>query len=414
MKKAVVFNLGCKVNQYECDVLAAELLEKGFEVSDSLIPADVYIINTCAVTAEAERKSRQILSRIRKLNSNAYIMVCGCASEKNAAFYKENGVQFVTGVAKKGGLTARIGEHYAEVEKLPQKYEDTTTLPAANRTRAYVKIQDGCDNFCSYCLIPYLRGRSRSRDIQAAAEEIRALSNKTEEIVITGINLSQYGKENNENLAMLINDLKDVPARIRLGSFYVEGVNNELLDALFRLEHFCPHFHLSLQNGDDTVLKAMNRRYTAEEYLKKIDLIKTYDKNAAITTDIITGFPAENDAAFQNNLTFIRRAAFSDIHIFPFSQRAGTAAARMKPIPTETVKERKHILEAEREILRASYLNKMLHVNQSVLFESGEGEIKDGYSEYYIRFYVKGGCGVKTVKPMEIYKDGLKGEMING
>ena len=412
MKKAVVFNLGCKVNQYECDALSAGLKAMGYYTTESLEPADLYVINTCAVTAEAERKSRQILARIKKLNENAEIVVTGCASQKNADYYIEKGVKYVSGVMNKNNILRALGFNNSETLIDIVKYEEPSFLPSADRTRSYVKIQDGCDNFCSYCIIPYLRGRSRSRTIENAVREIENLALNTEEIVITGVNLSQYGKDTGESLVGLIDALKDLNVRIRLGSFYVEGINRELLQSLKALKRFCPHFHLSLQNGDNDVLRAMNRRYTTKDYLEKIALIREYFEYASITTDIIVGYPTETEENFINTMNFAKEVGFSDIHIFPFSAREGTVAYKLDPIPPQIIKDRKHRLEEVRKELHHNYLDLMKNVSQEVVFETKVDDCYNtGYSEYYVRFYVKTDEKVAIVKPIEIYKDGLKGEI---
>ena len=304
----------------------------GYYTTESLEPADLYVVNTCAVTSEAERKSRQILARIKKLNETAEIIVTGCASEKNQKYYQDKGIKYVSGVMNKNNILKVLGFCGSNIDFDVKKYEEPTFLPTADRTRSYVKIQDGCDNFCSYCIIPYLRGRSRSRIIENSVREIENLALNTEEIVITGVNLSQYGKDTGESLIGLINALKNVNVRIRLGSFYVEGINSELLQALKSLKRFCPHFHLSLQNGDDNVLRAMNRRYSTKDYLEKIALIREYFPYASITTDIIVGYPTETEENFINTINFAKEVGFSDIHIFPFSAREGTVAYKLAPI----------------------------------------------------------------------------------
>ena len=412
MKKAVVFNLGCKVNQYECDALSAGLKAMGYYTTESLEPADLYVVNTCAVTSEAERKSRQILARIKKLNQTAEIIVTGCASEKNQKYYQDKGIKYVSGVMNKNNILKVLGFCGSNIDFDVKKYEEPTFLPTADRTRSYVKIQDGCDNFCSYCIIPYLRGRSRSRTIENSVREIENLALNTEEIVITGVNLSQYGKDTGESLVGLINALKNVNVRIRLGSFYVEGINSELLQALKSLKRFCPHFHLSLQNGDDNVLRAMNRRYSTKDYLEKIALIREYFPYASITTDIIVGYPTETEENFINTINFAKEVGFSDIHIFPFSAREGTVAYKLAPIAPQIIKERKAKLEEVRKKLHKNYLETMKNVCQEVVFETKNDEdYSTGYSEYYVRFYVKTEKKVAIVTPTEIYKDGLKGEI---
>ena len=415
MKRAVIFNLGCKVNQYECDVLAQELAARGYGVSEELGYADLYIVNTCAVTAEAERKSRQVIARCRKHNPSARIMITGCASEKNKDFYIKSGVQYVSGVADKKAILTHLDGELAVNDARPAAFEEPDCVPAVSRTRAYVKIQDGCDNFCSYCIIPYLRGRSRSRDLSACVREIGALAGKTGEIVLTGINLSKFGVDTGTSLAELIEKIADVPVRIRLGSFYVEGVDERLLNALKGLKEFCPHFHLSLQNGDDGVLKDMGRKYTSREYLDKVALIRRYFPSAAITTDVIVGYPTETEEAFRNTLAFVREAAFADLHIFPFSAREGTRAALLAPLDPSVIARRKNELAKERDVLRTAYIDSMTGIPQKALFEEVRDGYAVGYSEYYLRIYtpcdvhVVGKCAI--IIPTEKFHDGLKGEI---
>ncbi len=412
MLKAVVFNLGCKVNQYECDVLASELSARGYQTSEDLEYADLYVINTCAVTNEAERKSRQIISRIKALNSEAEIIITGCASQKNKNFYETKNLKYISGVAGKQKIFDEIDRGISLGDfTYSNLYEEPNALPQANRTRAYVKIQDGCNNFCSYCIIPYLRGRSRSRKIDACVEEIKRLSSNTMEVVITGVNLAQYGVDTGESLAELIRNLKEVKVRLRLGSFYVEGINDELLDALSELHDFCPHFHLSLQHGDDSVLKSMNRHYGVKEYQEKVALIRKYFPLAAITTDIIVGYPTETDEAFENMLSFVKDIKFSDIHIFPFSPREGTKAYTLKRIPAEIVKNRKNILKQIKDDLHEKYLNLLQLHPQNTIFETEENGISVGYSQYYLRIYARTQEKRAIIYPLTKFKDGLIGEI---
>ncbi|MBQ4072767.1 MAG: tRNA (N(6)-L-threonylcarbamoyladenosine(37)-C(2))-methylthiotransferase MtaB [Clostridia bacterium] len=412
MLKAVVFNLGCKVNQYECDVLVSELENRGYHTSQELEYADLYVINTCAVTNEAERKSRQIISRIKKFNPNAKIIITGCASQKNKEFYLNKEVLYVSGVGGKQRIFEEIDKQLAEGKfDLPLSYEEPLAFPKPERTRSYVKIQDGCNNFCSYCIIPYLRGRSRSRKIDSCVKEIETLSKKTKEIVITGVNLAQYGVDNNESLAKLIDRLSNIDVRIRLGSFYVEGITDELLIALKGLKKFCPHFHLSLQHGDESVLKSMNRRYGPAEYKEKVDLIRKYFPLAAITTDIIVGFPTESEEAFENTLKFVEEVRFSDVHIFPFSPRPGTKAYSLPVISANVIKERKERLRIVKEKLNKEYLILMLNSYQDVIFETYVDGYSVGYSQYYVRIYTKTNKNNAVVKPTSLYKDGIIGEI---
>ncbi len=415
MLKAVVFNLGCKVNQYECDVLVSELENRGYQTSQELEYADLYVINTCAVTQEAERKSRQIISRIKKFNENAKIIITGCASQKNKDFYIEKNVSYVCGVGNKQLILDEVdkGESVGSFT-LPSNYEEPNEFPKAERTRAYVKIQDGCNNFCTYCIIPYLRGRSRSRRIDACVNEIVEIAKNSDEIVITGVNLAQFGVDNGESLAELMSKLKDVDARIRFGSFYVEGITDELLSALKALKHFCPHFHLSLQHGDEQVLKSMNRHYGPKEYVEKVNMIRNYFPLAAITTDIIVGFPTETEEAFQNTLKFVEEVGFSDVHIFPFSAREGTKAFDMPKIDKKIVNRRKAELKEIRDKLNNRYLILMLNSSQDVIFETMVNGLNVGYSQYYVRIYVQTDKKYATIKPTALYADGLIGEDIDG
>lgn len=410
--KAVVFNLGCKVNQYECDVIVQELIKRDFEVSTDLGCADLYIINTCAVTNEAEKKSRQAIARCKKFNENCAIIVCGCASEKSATTFAKNNVRYISGVADKMKILDIIDSDFNQnniinIKELPLSCEKTN-LVISNRTRAYVKIQDGCNNFCSYCIIPYLRGRSRSRSIDDIVNEIENLSKVSKEIVLTGINLSQYGVDIGTNLTALIIALKDIDVRIRLGSFYVEAINTELLKALFNLKHFCPHFHLSLQSGDNSTLKDMNRKYTTDDYFDAISLIRSFDSNASITTDIIIGFPTETEENFITTMNFINKVEFSDIHVFPYSSREGTVASKYKVLQPEIIKFRKDRLTLIKKLLIEKYLIKNIGKTQKMLVEKQEGEYFVGYSDYYIKMYTKSKGEIVTITPLEIYKDGLK------
>ncbi len=407
--KAVVFTLGCKVNRYESDYIAQELAQKGYEVSDELSFADVYVLNTCAVTAEAEKKSRQAIARCRKFNEKARIFVIGCASQKNAGAFMKDNVVYVAGTGAKYDVINRIDQTAVTVNNtdLPTEFE-TGTLYTPSRTRSFIKIQDGCNNFCSYCVIPYLRGRSRSASIPDIVHEAELLSEKTPEIVLTGINTMAFGKERGESLTDLIRALKNIDVRIRLSSFYAEGITEELMDALYSLKKFCPHYHLSLQSGDEKVLKDMNRRYTPEIYRKKIELVRSYDQNASVTTDVIVGYPTEGEENFLNTLRFCRKEAFSDLHIFPYSPREGTAAYRLKKLPSDVVADREKRLFDLKKELRTNYLKNNIGKEQEVLIEEKQGDYFVGYSRNYVKIYLKNDGNIVNVTPTEIYSDGLK------
>lgn len=408
--KAVVFTLGCKVNDCESGSLIRGLQERGWEVSDELDFADLYILNTCAVTGEAEKKSRQAIARVRAVNPDARIIVCGCAAEKTPEiFAKKQNVQLVTGARQKSKILSLLdGEGIALDEN--DKVYDEMPAPVSLKTRAFVKIQDGCNNFCSYCIIPYLRGRSRSRTVESAAEEI--LSNAAEEVVITGIDISSF-KDGQRGLADLLLAVKDAKSRIRLGSLEVGVITPQLLEAAKQVRDFAPHFHLSLQSGSDAVLKKMNRHYTGEEYCRRVELIRSYFPDAAITTDIISGFPTETEENFSETLALARRVGFSQIHCFSYSRRTGTVAAKFPELPAEIRKRRLHELLALSHELRQTYEQKFVGKTLELVPEEVKDGYTEGYSENYIRLYVKGNVSQKTrVLARESFADGLLAEII--
>lgn len=403
--KAVVFTLGCKVNGCESASLLRGLEERGYEVSDELVPADLYILNTCAVTAEAEKKSRQAVARIRAAAPQARIYVCGCAAERMPSqFADKEGVRLVTGTMHKGGIPELLDEEGVRISPAETCFEELPS-PRFLQTRAYVKVQDGCNNFCSYCIIPYLRGRSRSRSLESAAAEI--LSCPAEEVVITGIDVSSY-RDGARDLADLLRAVKDAKARIRLGSLETHAVTERLLAAAKEVRDFAPHFHLSLQSGSDAVLRAMNRKYTRAEFLRKAALVREAFPSAALTTDIIVGFPTETEEDFEATLALAEEARFSQIHCFAYSRRAGTAAAKLKELAPQVKKERLGRLMALGRRLRGEYEGSFLGKTLELVPEEEKDGYTEGYSENYIRLYVRGSVKKRTrVRALERYKDGL-------
>lgn len=404
--KIVVYNLGCKVNGYEGDSILHVLCEMGYEVSSLFEWADAYILNTCAVTSEAEKKSRQAVARARKFNPDAVIIVCGCASQNNAEqFLSKQGVTLVTGVANKANIPKILMEKGILVQELPKVYEDNLATLAL-RTRAYVKIQDGCNNFCSYCLIPYLRGVSRSRPVQSILDECVKQSENIYEIVLTGINLSSYGIDIGSNLTILLNALKVLKIRIRLGSLEVNVIDESLLSATRELFAFCPHFHLSLQSGCDKVLAEMNRHYTTQEFFNKTELIRKFYPQAAITTDLICGFPTETEQDFLVSLDFIDKVKFSDMHIFAYSPRRGTKAFELKMLNSEIVRNRCKRAEKVASKNKIDYLQSFIGKETEVLCEDGGA----GYNREYIRIYcnIEKSNEIIKVVPTQLFEDGLK------
>jgi len=391
--KISVYNLGCKVNKYECDSLLKSLKDRGYEVSEELIYADLYILNTCAVTNEAERKSRQCVSRCLRLNPDAKIVVCGCASQNNPMqFANKRNVTYVIGTADKDKLIDALLAQGVLVSPLPSEYEDAFS-PEIVRTRAYVKIQDGCDNYCSYCLIPYVRGRSRSRKVDSIVKECERLSAQCKELTLTGIDISSFGKNISSSLSELISRLSHIDCRVRLGSLEVNVIDENLLNELKNLKAFCPQFHLSLQSGEDSVLKKMNRHYTVAEYRSKVDMIRSYFPDAAITTDLICGFPCESEENFASTLRFIEEIGFAQVHVFGYSRRNGTVAARYAQLPPDVVKDRCARAAAVADKCKENYLRKFVGRVLELLTEDAENGYMSGYTREYVKTYVDGGVG---------------------
>ena len=412
--KAVVYTLGCKVNDVESGSIIRGLEELGYEVSREMEYADLYIINTCAVTAEAERKSRQTVGKAIKCNPTAKVIVCGCASEKSPSAFLEKGdtVYAVTGAQGKGEVLKLVAEGFSQVRVGARIEEEKSyqemPLPKCLKTRNFVKIQDGCNRFCSYCVIPYLRGRSRSRLLENAAAEI--LASTAQETVVTGIDVSEYKDENGRDLADLMLAVKDADTRIRLGSLEVSLITDRFLAALKQVKRFAPQFHLSLQSGSNAVLRSMNRHYTREEYLEKCRMIYEAFPCAAITTDIIVGFPTETEEDFLDSLRIVEEAGFAQVHAFPYSPREGTNAyKRYKEIPYAIKKERVDRLLAKAGEQKTKYMQAFLGKEVELVPENCIDGYTEGYSENYLRVYVEGEME-KTpthVRIEQLFKDGV-------
>lgn len=390
--KISILTLGCKVNKYESDVLMNMFSKRGFEVTDQLEKADIYVINTCAVTNEAERKSRQMIARCKKFNPNAQIYVCGCASEHNPNQFLKNAVAIKGTINKEELVDLKLKG--IKIDSQPPEYisHDYSYQP---RIRAYIKVQDGCNNFCSYCLIPYLRGRSRSRDLQDILNEVKQLSDDVKEVVLTGINLSDFKIDGKLGLIRLLQELDIFDKRLRLSSMEECIVDEEFLKSLKKLKNFCPHFHLSLQSGCDNVLKRMNRRYSANDFLKACKLIRKYFPNAGITTDVIVGFPGETEEEFTQTKNFLNKVKFSGLHIFSYSRRDKTVASKMIDLDGEIKKNRSMILQSLDKKLREDFINSNKQVK--VLVEEKKGGFFVGFSENYIKCYLKGNLKVGEI-----------------
>jgi len=353
MRKAALHNLGCKVNSYETEAMTQLLKKAGYEIVSFQDQADVYIINTCSVTNMADRKSRQMLHKAKKQNPNV-VVATGCyvqtATEKVA---QDLSIDLVVGNNRKKDIVEILNEYYAEKEAGEQvkeeyvidinhtdEYEDLEISTVTEHTRAHLKIQDGCNNFCSYCIIPYARGRIRSRTMESIKAELERLSaSGFKEIVLTGINLSCYD-DNGKKLIDVIEMADNVNGieRIRLGSLDPEVVTEDFVERLGKVKKICPHFHFSLQSGCDKTLKAMNRHYTSDEYYEKCQLIRKYIDNPAFTTDVIVGFPGETEEDYISSREFVKKVKFAELHVFKYSKRDGTVAAKMPNQIDEKIK----------------------------------------------------------------------------
>ena len=432
MKKAALHNLGCKVNAYETEAMQQMLEEAGYEIVPFTEEADVYVINTCSVTNMADRKSRQMLHRAKHKNPNAVVVAAGCyVQTKEEEAVADEAIDIIIGNNKKHELVEKLEEYYVahadeaetqdvgeaiddcqeenwqaeggsvcgkiealvDINEGKQEYEELYMDKPSEHTRAFIKVQDGCNQFCSYCIIPYARGRVRSRNLQSVLDEVyRLTENGYQEVVLTGIHLSSYGVENGESLLHLIQEIHKVDKlrRIRLGSLEPKVVTEEFASELSKLDKICPHFHLSLQSGCDATLQRMNRKYSAAEYKRGCEILRKYFVHPAITTDVIVGFPGETEEEFKENYAFLEDIHFYEMHIFKYSKRKGTRAAVM---PDQIPEEKKNVRSAALITLgdrmskkfREYYLGKQ----EEILFEEAANINGTMYYVGYTKEYVK-------------------------
>ena len=406
--KVALHNLGCKVNAYEVEAMQQLLEEAGYEIVPFEPGADVYLINTCTVTNIADRKSRQMLHKAKKMNPDAIVVATGCYVQTDEGkLDKDEAVDLILGNNQKGNIVQVLQEYEQQHTKQKhvlninqtKEYEELAINHTAEHVRAYIKVQDGCNQFCTYCIIPYARGRIRSKKTEDVVNEVKRLAaSGCQEVVLTGIHLSSYGKErpeDQENLLTLIQAVHQVDGieRIRLGSLEPGIITEEFAAAISSLPKVCPHFHLSLQSGCTTTLKRMNRRYTAEEYREKCEILRKYYPAPALTTDVITGFPGETEEEFEESRSFVDSIHFYETHIFPYSKREGTKAAGMPDQLTEQVKkERSRILIALGKEHQREYMEQFLGQEKEVLFEEQqtvEGqEYWTGHTMEYLKIAV--------------------------
>lgn len=426
MFKCAVASLGCKVNQCEAEALKEEMRALQYQIVDFDDKADVYIINTCCVTAEGERKSRQIVRRALSVNENAVICVTGCAAQKTPDVFKKiKGVSIVAGNSKKHLLPEFIKEKLDDIFVEDMTHFSTyTDMPdsAGEKTRAFIKVQDGCNNFCSYCIIPYVRGRERSRNIESIIEECKNLAKKGfKEIVINGIHLSSYGKEwgFKPDLGDVVEKICDIDGicRVRLGSLEPNIVTDEFLNKVTKHSEFAKQYHLSLQSGSDTVLKRMNRKYTTSDYFSAVQRIRENYPLSAISTDIITGFPGETEAEFNETLDFAEKVGFAWVHVFPYSQREGTVASKMAGQLDKSVKSaRAHILSELCRKKGEEYRQKFVGRAVDVLAETNVDGVQDGLCQEHIQVFFKSQPlenEFVKIKITKVIPNGLWGERID-
>lgn len=393
--KVKIKTLGCKVNFVESLALEERLRKAGFEIVDSNEEiCDIFILNSCSVTNESDKKSRQALSRNRKMNPDNYSVIMGCYSQVSKDELLENkNVNLVVGNKDKLDISYLMnldkdkGEKVYDISKYIE-FEDLPLHGTGEKTRGFIKIEDGCDNFCSYCIIPFARGRVRSRSIESIKKEAASLGENAKEIVITGIEVASYGKDLKD--VTLIDAIEAVHeaapnVRIRLSSLEISVITDDFLRRLKNISQFCDQFHLSLQSGSDNILKAMNRKYNKETFKKKVDLIRAYYPNAGITTDIIVGFPGEAEEDHESTVQYLKDLKLSRIHIFPYSIRKGTKAADMEQVDGNIKIRRKNELEKLGEELQDEFKNSLLNKKEEVLIEERTKGFFTGYTRNYVK-----------------------------
>lgn len=406
------FTLGCKVNQFETEAMIEILEKEGYKIIEPCKSTDIFIINTCTVTGESDRKSRQIMKKAKRINENAIIVAVGCSVQLNEnRIAREMPVDIVVGTKNKSNIGEYIKKTLEEKKKIikvdsfnkKENYEELKINKVYGRTRANIKIQDGCRQFCSYCIIPYVRGPIRSREKENIIEEVNRLAkNNFKEIVLNGIHLASYGKDFEEpfELIDLIEEIEKIKGieRIRLGSLEQGIITETFIERISNCKKLCNHFHLSLQSGSDTVLKRMNRRYTSKEYEEKVNIIRKWLPDSGITTDIIVGFPQETEKEFEETYKFVKKIGFSRIHVFKYSPREGTRAAELQGQLDGKIKSTrsKKLSDLSNE-LSNKFMGKFINKNVEVLFEiRKDGNFYEGYTTNYLKVLYKSDINIKN------------------
>ena len=426
--KFAFYTLGCKTNQYETQAMEHLLLEKGHEIGSFEEACDGYVINTCSVTAVADKKNRAVIRRCRRDNPQAVIAVCGCYSQHAPEAVRALGIDVIGGSGQRQAFVEMLLD--AAGEKRHEEQLDNALgrrefecLPAGGleeRTRAMLKVQDGCVNFCTYCIIPYTRGPIRSAPLEVAVAQAKELAVRGyREIVLTGIEIAGWGQDQpgKPELALLVEEIcKAVPdLRIRLGSLEPRVVTEDFCRRLSVFSNLCPQFHLSMQSGSDTVLSRMKRKYDTARYYQSVELLRKFFPECAVTTDMIVAFPGETEEEFAESLAFIRKCAFADMHIFPYSRRPGTPADKMPGQHNNATKEnRSRAAIALAEEMSRAYREGFIGRALEVLFEEREGEFYTGHAPNYIKVYARGEDlhnEIRTVTVLEVYRDGVIGRL---
>jgi len=450
--KAAFHTLGCKVNQYETEAMKEQFAEAGYEITGEEDFADVYVINTCTVTNLADRKSRQYIRKMKNVNPKALIAVTGCYAQMSPDEVSQiEGVDVVAGTNEKKNILSYIdearasklsagseqaseacsqpeGERHADIhvlssDELTEYISEGVIHAMDSRTRAYIKIQEGCNRFCSYCVIPYARGHVRSRSADEIAEEAASLiASGYKEIILTGINTALYGTDLGEGgIEPLIRKLNSLDGdfRIRLSSLEPTVINAEYVKSLLAYEKLCPHLHLSIQSGSDRVLAAMNRHYTREDYLEIVKVLKEHDPLYGITTDIIVGFPGETDEDFADSMKIVSEAGFCKVHVFKYSKRKGTVAAEMADqVPGDVKNHRSRVLMEKAAEAGRKFFDECAGQTRRVLFEETDGDgLITGFTDNYVKVWAAGGEEMLkqfyNVRLVNAFKDGMKGEIEN-
>ncbi len=419
-----IITLGCKVNSYESEYMREQFEEVGHKAVSLQEKPDVIVINTCSVTNQSDAKSRHMIRLAKKESKEAIIAVCGCSAENHREALLPLGIDILIGNKDKSHIVELVEEYAKKREKIARFYdmskvpfEDMTLKSESNKTRAFVKIQDGCDNFCAYCIIPYMRGALRSKDIDVATREIAELvENGHSEIVLTGIHTGSYGRGKDYDLVDLIREISKLEGlkRVRISSIEVTELDDKFLDELKNNPKICDHLHIPLQTGSDEILQFMNRKYDTAYFSQKIEKIREIRPNISITTDLIVGFPHEKEANFEETVQFIKKIGFTKIHTFPFSLRNGTKAEKMKEYFVDELVKKKRVREilALSNELEKTYYEKFLNQTLDVIVETSEGLESRGHTSNYILVNFKGLA--KSGQTVDVKITSLDGIIVNG